>query len=518
MSDNKNNWDEFFQNENGSLNGFSVERVDETGETIGEDDEFMKIYNEIKNEEEHPARSENEAGMRHDRSANQKTAPESPAPAPKEPANYAHIDDEHHKTGMRQPQSDARQTYPAGRKKYNEFELTDEELDYIDDLPEEYKPVKAVKKNNRKRTGCLGGVMYFMFVICISFALACIGWVMATDVLALGRDSVEVTVTLEKDMFHDEEVEVKDEEGNVTGTKQISVADIGDVANVLYDNGLIKYKALFRLYASFSHADQKVSAGTYVLKTNYDYRALVSGMTTSAGVKVEVKVTIPEGYTLKQTFELLEEKEVCSAEDLWDAAANYDFDYDFLSKDTLGDKKRLEGYLFPDTYKFYMNDTPYKVINKFLKNFDNRWTEEFDERLTELGYTQRDIIIIASMIEKEAGADSERATMASVIYNRLENPNASTVGLLQMDSTISYIIAETGQEFSTDIDNPYNTYKYKGLPVGAISNPGLASIKAALYPENTSYFYFALNLSGTHNYFKNYDSFIAFVNSSEYGG
>ena len=333
--------------------------------------------------------------------------------------------------------------------------------------------------------------MLFGFILAVSLVLASLGWLAATDVLALGKADSVVEVTVPRDYT------------------------IDSVSDVLHDAGLIKYKFLFKLYAKFSHADTKISGGTYQLNTNFDYRALVVGMTKSGSAKVEVEVTIPEGYSMKKIFELLEENSICYAEDLWKTAAEHDFEYDFLSSDTLGQEKRLEGYLFPDTYKFYMNDRPERVIDKFLSNFNNKFTDEMWAQADELGYTVREIVTIASIIEREAAAGDDRGDMASVIYNRL---NSGDLKYLQMDSTIDYVIDATGEDFSTDIDSPYNTYKYPGLPEGPISNPGIASIQAALNPNNTSYYYFALGKDGVHHFFNSYSAHEEFVSSSEYAG
>ena len=131
---------------------------------------------------------------------------------------------------------------------------------------------------------------------------------------------------------------------------------------------------------------------------------------------------------------------------------------------------------------------------------------------------QRDIIIIASLIEEEAGADSERATIASVIYNRLERPAQGTNGLLQINASTNYGALVLGTEPSKTLDSPYNTYLYKGLPAGPITNPGLASIQAALNPEKTSYYYYALHKDKTHRFFKTYEEHNKFTASDEYGG
>jgi UPF0755 protein len=342
-----------------------------------------------------------------------------------------------------------------------------------------------------KKSGCFGGILYAVLLIAVSLLLASLLWLAATDVLGLGKEDERVQVTVPEGFT------------------------IDSISDTLYDDGLIRYKFLFKLYAGFSNAKDKISEGTYELNKNYDYRALVNGMNIHGGKRVEVDVTIPEGYTLQQIFELLDANNVCTKEELWEAAADYDFDYEFLDKSTLGDKHRLEGYLFPDTYSFYAGSTPESAISKMLTNFQNKFKAEYVARADALGYSISDIVTIASMIEKEAGDDSERDLIASVIYNRLKS---SSFPYLQIDATIYYAISETGEAFSTDVDSPYNTYNHKGLPAGPISNPGIASIKAALYPKTTSYYYYALNKSKTHDFFKDAASFNAFISSDKYGG
>jgi UPF0755 protein len=355
------------------------------------------------------------------------------------------------------------------------------------DVPER----RNMKPARGKKTGCLGGILYAAFIIAICLLLASLLWLAATDVLGLGNENERVQVTVPEDYT------------------------VSSITDMLHEKGLIRYKFLFKLYAGFSKADEKITPGTFELNMNYDYRALVNGMNIHNGNRVETDVTIPEGYTLRQIFALLDANYVCEEADLWEAAANYDFNYEFLDKATLGDKYRLEGYLFPDTYSFYMGSTATGAIEKMLKNFDNKFKEEYAARAEELGYSVHDIVIIASMIEKEAGADAERDTIASVIYNRLKS---SSFPYLQIDATIYYAIAETGEPFSTDVDSPYNTYNTKGLPAGPIANPGIASIKAALYPESTTYYFYALNKSGTHTFFSNLSAFNQFITSDEYGG
>ena len=352
-----------------------------------------------------------------------------------------------------------------------------------------------VRFRDDRRTGIIGGILYFVFVVGVSALIASFMWMATTDVLALGKP--------------EETVEVRIPEGFDTET----------VTNELFNRGLIKYRWLFRFYAGLSSTplEEKIDPGTYKLYTNYDYRALVAGMTESAGEKVYLNVTIPEGYSIRETFALLDSKGVCEADKLWDAAANTDFDYDFLEGLPKGDRKRLEGFLFPDTYEFYMDQPANDVIKKLLSNFDDRFSNKYRERAEEMGYSIRDIVTVASLIEKEAAGDADRAQIASVIYNRLDS---DWFPFLNFDSTIWYIVRETGMEFSDALesDNPYNTYTQYGLPAGPIANPGLAAITAALYPADTNYYYYALDIYGEHQFFNDYDDFLWFTNSEEYGG
>ena len=407
---------------------------------------------------------------------------------------------------------EARRPSKQKRSKADDFEV-----DF--DFDGEYEDVneKAVRRGRSKRTGCLSGVLFFIFILCISIVLACLGWKAATDVRALGKEKEPVTVTVPKEIFTEEKRETENSDGEKE-TKTVSVADMDYIADMLYDNGLIQYKWLFRLFARFSTAEEKVRPGVYVLSKDYDYRALVSGMNPSAGERVEVDITIPEGYTLYQIVQLLDSEGVCDADEMWEALANHDFEYAFLDKSTLGEKLRLEGYLFPDTYTVYLGDNPARVINKFLSNFNRKWTDEMQIKADALGYTQYEILTVASMIEKEAGGDADRPLIASVIYNRLRDGGAGTYGLLQIDATIYYAIAGTSDEFSTDYESPYNTYNYAGLTPGPIANPGLASINAALDPASTDYYYYALAKDRLHRFFATFEEQQAFVHSDEYGG
>ena len=372
------------------------------------------------------------------------------------------------------------------------------------------------RQGNGGGKGLFGGFMYFLFVISVSVILACLMWLAATDVLALNADNELVaTITLSKDNFTYRTQEVKDENGN-TKTEKTHTADIGYVADELYDAGIVKYKGLFKLFCSFYNANEKIDPGTYEIKDVYDYRALISKMQSGTSAMISVDVTIPEGYTMKQIFEKLDEQGICDYDDLMYAAANSTFSYEFITEAN-GDASRLEGFLFPDTYSFYEGMSAASAINKFLEGFYYKLTAEMKDWQAASGYTWSEIVTIASIIEKEAADDAtERANIASVINNRLRNDWP-----LQIDAIVLYDYDEHPNGVTPEMytaDKPYNSYIKHGLPPTPICNPGLASLRAALQPTITSYMFYALDTATmTHRFFVGSSEFDAFVATQNYG-
>ena len=394
-------------------------------------------------------------------------------------------------------------------------ETGDEAFNYTGDEESE-RDYRPVRQSHEYKSGCLGGIMYFIFIMCISIILACLAWMASSDMLALNKPDFSASVTLPMSIFESETVDTLDEDGNKTGTKRVTRADIDYLADTLKEAGLIEYKWLFKTFCRISNAETKVSPGEYELKSSYDYRALIQHMRPGASGAVTVKVTLPEGFTMRQIFLRLEEKGVANFDDLMEAAANYSFNYSFLEGLPEGDATRLEGYLFPDTYEFYVGMQSSSAINKFLENFHYVQTDEMLRQAENLGLSMHDIIKVASMIEKEAANDNERSRIASVIYNRL-NANMP----LGIDATILYLFPEHEGAPTADmleIDSPYNSRLYTGLPPTPVSNPGLMSILAALNPDHTNYYYYALDTqSGEHRFFTNANDFNAFVATQNYG-
>ena len=367
----------------------------------------------------------------------------------------------------------------------------------------EVRRAEAPQKKKRRRRRRMNPILYILMVLLCSALLAGVGWLLMSDLCAFNRGGiVEKTVEINAD------------------------DDMGDVADKLKAQGLVNYDWFFEIFATVTKAEEKIGIGTYTLNTDMDYRALILGMrSTSGNMKAEtVKVTIPEGYTVEQIIKLLAKNGVASEKDLLEAAKTADFKYSFIDNES-EDLSRLEGYLFPDTYEFYVNTKkPSSALDKLISTFNNR-VEALDEELWDAakakGYDMEAIIVIASLIEKETDG-TDHAKISSVIYNRLSDDGGhGTYKMLNIDAALLYALpAGTTSLTNADkeMDSPYNLYKYQGLPPTAIANPGLASIKAALSPEETGYYYYALGTDGRHHYSSTLSEHNAFLASGNYGG
>lgn len=379
-------------------------------------------------------------------------------------------------------------------------------------LPKEYAELDAHPKK-RKKDGIGVGKKTFIYVagvLVASVLLAVFAWDCADDVCAFTRRDSTVYVTVQPSDTVDE------------------------IADTLYEKGLIAKKWLFRLYCTVAKAEKKILPGTYELNTVFDYHALVNGM-ASAALRTEVSVTIPEGFTMAEIFALLEEKGVCRQEELRACAAQANFDYPFLRDVPAGDANRLEGCLFPDTYFFYAGDDATRVLDKMLANLNSKLTTELWTALDELnadlaarkrsgGFTEAeiaegtlsmyDILTVASLIEKETSGSLENTMISSVIYNRL---CGKAYPFLNIDATIQYALSERKEKLTDadkEIDSPYNTYKNMGLPKGPIACPGLLAIRGALYPQSSNYHFYALSKDGTHHFSRTYEEHLAFLASN----
>jgi len=346
--------------------------------------------------------------------------------------------------------------------------------------------------------------IWLAIIVTIGISLGRILWVCAADLLAFGKPDKIITVTIE--------------EGDTTE----------DIAAKLEEAGLIRYPKLFIFFADLTGKAEKVIPDTYNLNAMYDYNALLKMMSYKPMNTDVVEIMIPEGSNCAQIFKMLEEKGVCSVEDLEEWAANGELkDYWFLEGLPRGTKYCLEGYLYPDTYKFYKDADPQYVLQKFLNAFENRFTDKmyndflamqkrYAKMLKSNGYSQswidsheltfHQLITVASIVEEEKATSAEGYDIAAVFYNRLTK--ASHYPRLDSDATVYYAIGayfERKPLTQEDLNNPspYNTRKSNGLPPGPISNPGSYSLYAALYPSEAKYYYFIFDkTAGVHRFSK----------------
>lgn len=336
----------------------------------------------------------------------------------------------------------------------------------------------------------LKAVIYIVSVLVVSAFLSYFGITVCNDVFAFVKDSSETVIDIPE------------------------YATVGDIAKILKANKIISYPSIFKLYASLRHDSGEYIAGEYTVTPSMNYDDLLSAFKAPVVERQQVSITIPEGYTVDEIIELFVSKGMGTREGFVAAIEDFEWDYWFVLEADANRspyrKYRLEGYLFPDTYYYFSDSNEVTIISKMLENFAVKFPQELRERCTQLDYTVDEIVTIASMIQMEAMYPSEFPYISAVFHNRLDNPSNETQGYLQSDPTIQYALG--GHEILTaenlELDSPYNTYKYKGLPPSPICNPDLNAINYALYPEQIDYLYFVAEDSGYHLFASNYQDHI----------
>ncbi len=272
------------------------------------------------------------------------------------------------------------------------------------------------------------------------------------------------------------------------------------IARILEENGLIGSTSSFKLHSKMKGYDGKYKAGEYALSPGMSMEEMME--TIAAGNTNTIRFTIPEGYTVAQTRDKLAAEGLVNPEVFDQEVESGVFDYDFL-KDAPAAANRLEGYLYPETYDVYSSATEHDIIDRMLSHFDKVVTQEYRDQAKAKGMNLNEVLTVASLVERETRADSERPLVASVIYNRLDQGMK-----LKIDATVQYALGkQKARLYNKDlkIDSPYNTYKIDGLPPGPICSPGIKSIEAALSPADTDYLFYvgSPELDGTHRFSNN---------------
>ena len=268
-------------------------------------------------------------------------------------------------------------------------------------------------------------------------------------------------------------------------------SSFGRAADSLVAAEIIDHPRLFRLYAILRGRDRSLKPGTYVLRPGQSYGAILRDLTEGRGLVHTV--TVPEGLALTAILPLLERQLELSRDSLNVAAR------DSALRAELGVPTRtLEGYLFPDTYSFPAGTPAREVVQAMVRRFDQAWRDEWDARLAEIGMTRHELVTLASIVEKEARLAEERPVIAAVYRNRLR------IGMaLQADPTVQYALGGHKARIlykDLEVESPYNTYRYPGLPPGPIASPGAASLEAALFPADVRYLYFVAHPDGHHEF------------------
>lgn len=278
---------------------------------------------------------------------------------------------------------------------------------------------------------------------------------------------------------------------------------MGEVTEELETAGVIKHPLFFKVQARMGGYAGSIQPGTITIENGMSYKQILDLLITPN--RSATRIVIPEGYELRQIAETLCEAGIADWNRFYDAV-NDDYDYRFLEGLPYREN-RLEGYLFPATYEFPEGMSEHDMIDLMLKAFNNQFKDEYYSRAAELNMTVDQIVTLASIIERETDSEAERAKVAGVFCNRINSGMK-----LQSCATVQYILGERKPVLSiadTQIDSPYNTYIYAGFPPGPISNPGLACIEAALYPEATDAYYFVQGADGQHIFSHTYEEHLA---------
>jgi len=294
--------------------------------------------------------------------------------------------------------------------------------------------------------------------------------ILATSVLSINNREINATIiTIEKGM------------------------SLNTVSELLLDEDVVINQNIFKLKVLGRGLASKVPTGKFLIEGKISDAIIIDLIFNKGPIKL--KLTIPEGLQSKKLF-----KNINSL-----LNTDYDFDQYFESQNILEQynisAKTLEGYLYPNTYYIYHNTTPKEIIDILLKEFWNQFDKNLQDRANQLGFSVHEVVTLASIIEGEAMLDSERETISSVYHNRLKINMK-----LQADPTIQYILSGPPKALSNRdlrVKSDYNTYQNYGLPPGPINNPGIESIKAALYPEDTNFLFFVAQGDGSHAFTTN---------------
>ena len=317
-----------------------------------------------------------------------------------------------------------------------------------------------------------------------------------------------VTIYIALNNYINYSLQPVDPNDNIDYTIEIPTgSSTSNIADILYNNEIIKNKYIFKYYAKKKGQDSSLKAGLYVLRKNMTIDEVLDLLVKGGFTSNTIDITIIEGLTLEETAKSISEQTNLNYEKLitlFKNANNFREDFTFLKENK--NITSLEGYLFPETYNIYITAKEEDVVKKILEEFDNFYNSEIKENSGNGPLSFEEIIILASIIEKEAMLDEERDEVSAVFLNRLKKE-----WRLESCATVQYALGQWKESLTYDdleVDSEYNTYKISGLPPGAICSPSKASILAVLNPSDVDYLFFLSKGDGTHYFTNNYDDFL----------
>lgn len=296
--------------------------------------------------------------------------------------------------------------------------------------------------------------------------------------------------------YRDQLAPVEPGSGRVVVVEIPRGASSGLVGAILEREGLVRSGLVFRLYSRWKHLDVSLKPGEYQLSPELSLPEIAAKI--SRGEVTTYSFTVPEGLTVEQIADLLAGEKLVDRDKFLEAARKSRLAADFVPAGAKV-KEPMEGYLFPETYQVTKGASEEDIIALMFRGFTRVFTPELQARAKELGYSVHEIVTLASIIEEEARVPEERATISAVYHNRLR------IGMkLDADPTVRYALPEPKERLlykDLEINSPYNTYRYPGLPPGPISNPGEAAIRAALFPADVDYLYFVAKGDGSGGHY-----------------
>ena len=338
---------------------------------------------------------------------------------------------------------------------------------HIKNIPD-YTVVTSIHSKKRRKLTIFLKIVAGFIIVGLSILLAWGIIFAAQDVLGINKQDKAYIIDIQKN------------------------ASVSEIAQLLQDQGVIQSAVLFKAFYNNLESEGSFQYGTYPLNSNMPYNTIIAELQQYATSQEEVKVVFPEGLTLYDMGELLESNNVCGADEFIEAINTKNYGFDFEDNLWANDLRfhQLEGYAFPDTYNFFINENPVSVAKKMLKNYQNRVSKIMENAVSATGLSQENIMIIASIVQREASTITDMKKVASVYLNRLSAPNEFS--RLQADPTRDYANQLKLQMdiINQEIIDAYNTYEGLGLPPGPICNPGLDAIQAVLALEETPYYYF----------------------------